>query len=138
MPYGLTTLGREYILSDYAGRGIVFMTLYNDDTDALSNDATVSDITTEPTGSNYVRPEVTSGDVSTIVTDSGGVELTIGAQPFDVSDSTVNVDSFALIDGTGNVQLRGPIDTSDRSTDYINLDQNTNLLLGGEPLELLS
>ncbi len=136
MGYGLTPIGSAYVLSNYGFRGTVKMTLYDSTVDSLSNTATLADITTEPAGSNYKRPEVTNADVSSNLTDSGEGELLIGAQPFDVSDSTRNIDSFAMIDSDDNVQLRGPIDTSGRSTDYINLDQNTNLLLGGEPIKL--
>lgn len=135
MPYGFTTVGRADVLRAYIDNRSLEMTLYYDVTDSLSDTATVSDITTEPAGSNYTRSSISASDIS-VITDGSTALIDIAAQPFDVTDSTQNIDSFTLIDSSGDLVHRGPIDTGDRTTEYIDLDQNTNLLLGGEPTAL--
>lgn len=135
MPYGFTTVGRADVLQAYIDNRSLEMALYYDVTDSLSDTATVSDIDTEPDGSNYTRSSISASDIS-VITDGSTALIDIAAQPFDVTDSTRNIDSFALIDSSGDLVHRGPIDTGDRTTDYIDLDQNTTLLLGGEPTAL--
>jgi hypothetical protein len=110
------------------------MTLYNDATDQITDSDGVSDIT-EPQGSQFSRAVVSASDV-TVTTDTGVAVIDIAAQFFNVTDSTMNVDGYALILPDGRLLHRGQIDTSDRSTDYIDLDQNDELLLGGEPARL--
>lgn len=133
MGYGFTNRGERRVLEQYFNRGTLELTLFNDANDQTTDTSTVSDIT-EPSGSNYSRVSIDAADVSVSTNGSGEATIDIASQFFDVTDSTMNVDSYAIID-TNNDELdhRGPIDTSDRTTDYVDLDQNDDLLLGGEP-----
>ena len=133
MGFGLTDRGERGVLKEYFGTTSLTMTIYNDSTDTLSDTDNTGDITTEPEGSTYTRSSIDSGDI-TVSTVNGDAELSVAAKAFDVSDSTQNVDGYAFIDANGDLVHRGPIDTSDRETNYINLDQNDDVLLGGEPI----
>jgi hypothetical protein len=134
MANGFTNTGEQELLRQTFTQGNIEMTLYNDATDQITDSDGVSDIT-EPQGSQFERAVVTPSEVS-VVTDSGVAVVDIAAQFFNVTDSTMNVDGYALILSDGRLLHRGQIDTSDRSTDYIDLDQNDELLLGGEPARL--
>lgn len=133
MAYGFTNRGERRVLEQYFNRGTLELTLFNDANDQTTDSSTVSDIT-EPTGSNYSRAAIDAADVSVSTNGDGKAVIDIASQFFDVTDSTMNVDSYAIIDtNNGELDHRGPIDTSDRTTDYVDLDQNDDLLLGGEP-----
>jgi len=132
MAYGFTDLGERNVLIAYFGEPTLNMTLYSDADDQLTDTDTTDEITTEPSGSNFTRADITSSDTS-VSTKNGDAVLDVSAQAFDVSDSTENVDSYAFINDSGELVHRGPIDTSDRSTEYVDLDQNDDVLLGGEP-----
>jgi len=134
MANGFTNAGERELLRQTFTQGNIEMTLYNDATDQITDSDGVSDIT-EPQGSQFSRAIVEPSEVS-VGTDSGVAVVDIAAQFFNVTDSTMNVDGYALILPDGRLLHRGQIDTSDRSTDYIDLDQNDELLLGGEPARL--
>jgi len=133
MGYGFTNRGERRVLEQYFNRGTLELTLFNDANDQTTDSSTVSDIT-EPSGGNYSRASIDAADVSVSTDGSGKAVIDVASQFFDVTDSTMNVDSYAIIDtNNGELDHRGPIDTSDRTTDYVDLDQNDDLLLGGEP-----
>ncbi len=138
MPYGITDTGGTEMLRTYFNNEQFQMALYDDSTDQLGDAASTADISTEPTGSGYDRQTISFSDISVTASDGTAVAVVdIASQAFNVSDSTQNVDSYALIDLDNNLQHRGPIDTSDRQTDYINLDQNDEVLIGGQPVEFV-
>jgi hypothetical protein len=134
MANGFTNAGEREVLRQTFTQGNIEMTLYNDATDQITDSDGVSEIT-EPQGSQFSRAVVSASDVA-VTTDTGVAVVDIAAQFFNVTDSTMNVDGYALILPDGRLLHRGQIDTSDRSTDYIDLDQNDELLLGGEPARL--
>jgi len=133
MGYGFTNRGERRVLEQYFNRGTLELALFNDANDQTTDSSTVADIT-EPTGNNYSRASIDAADVSVSTNGDGKAIIDIASKYFQVDDSTMNVDSYAIID-TNNDELdhRGPIDTSNRTTDYVDLDQNTDLLIGGEP-----
>jgi hypothetical protein len=133
MGYGFTNRGERRVLEQYFNRGGLELTLFNDANDQTTDTSTVGDIT-EPSGNNYARASIEAADVSVSTNGSGEAVIDLASKFFDVTDSTMNVDSYAIIDtNNGELDHRGPIDTSDRTTDYVDLDQNDDLLLGGEP-----
>lgn len=133
MAYGFTNRGERRVLEQYFNRGTLELTLFNDANDQTTDSSTVSDIT-EPAGTNYSRAAIDAVDVSVSTDGNGKAVIDVASQFFDVTDSTMNVDSYAIIDtNNGELDHRGPIDTTDRTTDYVDLDQNDDLLLGGEP-----
>ncbi len=133
MAYGFTDRGERRVLSEYFNRGTLELTLFNDANDQTTDSSTVGDIT-EPSGSNYARASIDAADVTVSTNNNGKAVIDVASQFFDVSDSTINVDSYAIIDtNNGELDHRGAIDTSNRTTDYVDLDQNDDLLLGGEP-----
>lgn len=134
MANGFTDAGERELLRQTFTQGNIEMTLYNDATDQITDSDGVSDIT-EPQGSQFSRAVIDPSEVS-VTTESGVSVVDIAAQFFNVTDSTMNVDGYALILPDGRLLHRGQIDTSDRSTEYIDLDQNDELLLGGEPARL--
>lgn len=78
--------------------GSVTVGLYNDSTDALSDGSNVSDITTEPGGSNYARQNASLDSSDFTNSDSGGDwQTTIKDLTFDTSDSNQNVDSYFVV-----------------------------------------
>lgn len=90
----LTNVGEEYVVENNADGETIIVGLYNDSTDTLGETSTLSDITTEPTGSNYSRQ---SGTVTTEQF-SGDFGFDNDAQlSFDTSDSSQTVDSFFVV-----------------------------------------
>lgn len=94
MGYQLVDLGEEFIV-DSALDGIsVTVTLYNDTTDTLDDNSDVGDITSEPGGSNYSRQSATL----TTKKSGGDYQGENSSQiSFDTSDSTGDVDSYAVL-----------------------------------------
>jgi len=133
MAQGFTNAGEAMLLSQTFGTGTVEITIYNDSNDTITDTSTVADIT-EPQGSQYTRPTVTTDDV-TIDIQGGDAVVDIGTQFFDVSDSTINVDAYAYI-ADGTLIHRGLIQIPDADTEFINLDAEDDLLLGGKPVRL--
>lgn len=94
--------GEEVILDDFFAESIskpasIDVTLFNDSTDALTDASDIGDITTEPTGGAFARQTASFGaDLST--QDNGGDwEAIIADQTFDTTDSTQNVDAYAVV-----------------------------------------
>lgn len=96
--------------------------LYNDgSTDSLSDSATYSDITSEPSGSNY---STQTQDISAVTLDgSNNGNLTIDPVTFDVSDSSSSVDSVYIRDSaSGDLIASNNIGVQDLSTKDGNLE----------------
>lgn len=129
MPANLHDQGEQLILNAAFGSRTVDVGLYNDSTDALSDSATYSSITTEPTGASYAVQSVTG---PTISLNSGTSELDLGNLSFDVSDSTVSVDAVYVRDSStgdliftnimGSTYDLSSIDTLDLSNAGMTLD----------------
>jgi len=89
MPNFLSNLGEEWLVENNANGSTVTIGLYNDSTDNLDDTSDLSNISTEPTGSNY------AAQTSTITTKqiSGDFGFDNDSQiSFDTSDSSVTVD----------------------------------------------
>jgi len=70
--------------------------LYNDSTDSLSESSDVSDITTEPTGSNYSRQSQSASGI-TVDLSGSDAKTDFPTQTFDTSDSSQTVDSYFVV-----------------------------------------
>lgn len=89
--------------------------LFNDSTDNLSDSAGYADITTEPTGSGY--DSQTQGTVTISTDGNGDAIVTLDPVTFNVSDSTVSVDSVYVRDDTsGDLLFSNGIGAQDLST----------------------
>jgi hypothetical protein len=130
MAQGFTNAGERLLLSRLFQTGTVEVTIYNDTSDTITDTDTVAAIT-EPQGNQYTRATISADDV-TITTVDGDAVLDIGTQFFDVSDSTMSVNAYAYI-ADGTLIHRGLIQVPDTTTDSINLDEEDDLLLGGQP-----
>lgn len=141
MVYGLSNDGELAILRQYFKNNDVELGLYFDDGANGGDDLTDSDelaaITTEPSGSNYTREVISPSNVTVSLNADNDALLTIDAETFSVDNSSENIDSFYLYNAVDDDFVgRGKIDTSNRSTDYINLDQVDSLRLAGETMIL--
>lgn len=137
MAYGLSNDGEVALLREYFQQNDVQLGLYNDASDGLIDSDGVGAVSTEPSGSSYARQTVTWSEV-TIAQDSDDDGLaTIDPETFAVGDSSQNVDSWFLYhSGDDELLVRGPIDTSGRATDYVDLDQLESFRLGGDSLTI--
>lgn len=110
MPANLHDQGEQLILCSPFGSRIVEIGLFNDSTDALSDSATYSSITTEPTGSAYAVRSVTGPTVSL---NSGTSSLDLGSLSFDVSDSSQTIDALYVRDqSSGDLIFTNTLDSS--------------------------
>lgn len=94
--------GEEYILDVVMDGSVSRVTsvdvgLYNDDTDSLSEDDDVGDITTEPSGSDYERQSVDLDSDATNEDEDGDWQTTFSQQTFDVGDSSQEVDAYFVV-----------------------------------------
>jgi len=98
MPQETTDYGEEWVITENLDGQSVTVTLYNQTTDSLSDTSTLSDITTEPSGSSYARQSstVTAKDLSGNYGFDNDSTYT-----FDTSDSTQDVDHAAFIATVG-------------------------------------
>jgi hypothetical protein len=137
MAFGLSNDGEQALLRVYFDNRDVQLGVYNDASDTLTDSDGLGKINTEPQGSNYDRQTVTGSEVTVSQDgDSDGL-ATIDPQTFSVGNSSQNVDAWFLYDSTNDdFVARGGIDTSGRTTDYVNLDQIESLRLGGDSLTL--
>lgn len=73
--------------------------LFEDATDALSDNSDVGDITTEPTGSAYARQSASldGSDFTPQDNGSNNWEVVIADQTFDTSDSSQSVDAYFIV-----------------------------------------
>jgi hypothetical protein len=104
----LVDLGEEYLMTNGFDSITVEVGLYNDATDGLADGSDVSDISTEPSNTNYARQSVTlsAADIS------GDWGVQNGSQfEFDFSDQTASED----IDTAFIVQNFQADDTGDAS-----------------------
>jgi len=90
----LTDIGEEWIVENNIDGASITVGLYEDATDTLGEGSTLSDITTEPTGSNYARQSspVTTGQIS----GNFGADNDNGLS-FDTSDSSQTVDAAFVV-----------------------------------------
>jgi hypothetical protein len=110
MPANLHDQGEELILSSAFSSRTVEIGLFDDSTDSLSDSATYSSITTEPSGSAYSVQSVTGPTVSQ---SSGTTEVDMGSLSFDVSDSSQTVDACYVRDqSSGDLILTNALDSS--------------------------
>ena len=110
MPANLHDQGEQLILNAAFGSRTVDVGLFNDSTDALSDSATYSSITTEPTGSAYAVQSVTGPTVSL---NSGTSSLDLGSLSFDVSDFSQSVDALYVRDqSSGDLIFTNTLDSS--------------------------
>lgn len=117
--------------------------LFNDSTDALSDNSDTGDITTEPTGSAYAAQSASFGgsDFSPADNASGNWEVTIADQVFDTSDSSQDVDAYYIevsfqSDDTGDSSANPHLFWTgdlDQTYDLNSVDQFT---LSGSGLEI--
>jgi len=121
MPANLHDQGEKALLDAYFGGRTLDVGLYNDSTDSLSDSATYSDITTEPSGSAYSVQSVSGPTVSQ---DSNGVtEVDFGSLSFDVSDSTQTVDAVYVRDSSsGDLIFTNALDSSYDTSSIDTLD----------------
>lgn len=93
----LHDIGEEFILDESFGGGTgstsVFVGLYNDGNDSLSDASDVGDITTEPSGSNYTRQSVAL-DTGFTIQDNGDWEAILNSVTYDTTDSNQSVDAY--------------------------------------------
>jgi hypothetical protein len=76
----------------------VTVSLYSDNTDALSDGSDVGSITTEPSGSAFARQTASLDTNDFTNSDSGGDwQTTIADQTFDTSDSSQDVDAYYIV-----------------------------------------
>jgi len=110
MPANLHDLGENLVLTAALGSRDMDVGLYNDSTDALSDSATYSSITTEPSGSAYAVQTSAGG---TVATNSGTTEIDLGSLTFDSSDSTQTIDAIYVRDTTsGDLIFTNALDSS--------------------------
>lgn len=89
--------------------------LYDDSTDSLTDSATYSSITTEPSGSAYAAQ--TQGTVTVQLDGSSNGQIVLDPVTFDVSDSSATVDSVYVRDSsTGDLIVANDIGAQDLST----------------------
>lgn len=98
----LHTTGEEFAIKDLFREdqitkpSDVSIGLFLDSTDSLSDSSDYSDITTEPTGSNYAAQTAAfdSSDLTVQSNASGNYEVVIADQTYDTEDSNENVDAY--------------------------------------------
>lgn len=102
--------GESLVLTQALGSRDMDVGLYNQSTDSLSDSSTYSDITTEPSGSNYSVQTANGGTVS----QSGGTtEIDLGSLSFDSSDSSQSVDAIYVRDNTsGDLIFTNDLDST--------------------------
>lgn len=130
MAAGLKNNGEVQILEDAMGNTQYEIGLYNDSTDALSDGATVSDITTEPaTSDDYSRQTVSGFNVSLNANSNG--EAVAPQVTFNVSSNTETVDAvFVVNTNTGELQFASALQQSRDLSSIDNLvNNNTGLIL---------
>jgi hypothetical protein len=89
--------GENFVLTQALGSTDMDVGLYNQSTDSLTDSATYSDITTEPSGASYAVQTANGGTVST---SSGTTDIDLGSLSFDTSDSSQSVDALYVRDKT--------------------------------------
>ncbi len=108
----LVDLGEEELMTNGFDGQTLTVGVYNDSTDNLDDTSTVSDITTQPTNSNY-SPQTSGFALSNLAGDFGVDNDT--QLSFDFSDITTSetVDAFFVEDGSGNLLFNAAM-TQDR------------------------
>jgi len=130
MASGLKNNGEVQILEDAMGNTQYEIGLYNDSADALGDDATVSDISSEPaTADDYSRQTVSGFNVSLNANSNG--EAVAPQVTFNVSSNTESVDAvFVVNTSTGELQFTSALQQSRDLSSIDNLvNNNTGIIL---------
>jgi len=135
MAYGINNDAELALLQHYFDAETTVFGLYNDATDNLTDTESESDISTEPTGSNYNRADVATGDASVTI-QNGSANLNLKTKTFNVGNSSQDIDSAFLYNAADDFFLRLGVDTSSYPNDYIPLAELDNLRIGGNALTL--
>lgn len=140
MGYGLNDDGELALLKKYFKNEDVEIGIYYDDPDNggdnLQDSDGLADVN-EPSGSNYGRETITPSEVTIDLNSNNNARITIDTKTLSVGNSSMDVDSWFLYNANDSDFIgRSAIDTSDRQTDYINLDQIDSLRLAGETMVL--
>lgn len=135
MTLGVNNDGEVAMLSQYFDNKDVMLGVYRESVDTLTDTETVTDITTEPTGSLYSREQVTSPETTTSLSSGSGL-TDFDSQTLNVSDSAQKIDAAFFYNPTDNFFVRFAVDTSSYPNDYIDLSELDNLRLGGDALKL--
>jgi hypothetical protein len=101
MTTGLHDSGEEYEQrvagNDLSPVTSAELTLFNDSNDSLSDSSDVSAIT-EPSGGSFARQSAAfPGDLTLSFNGSNNFQNTLADQTFDTSDSSLTVDSYAVV-----------------------------------------
>jgi len=120
----LTDIGEEFVVENNLDGVTVTVGLYEDATDSLGETNTLSDITTEPTGSAYARQ---SSGVSTLqISGSFGFDNDT-TLTFDTSDSSQTVDAaFYVVNFTSDT-IAGDAGATDHLIAAADLTQSRDL-----------
>jgi len=120
----LTNVGEEWLVENNADGATVKVGLYNDSTDALGESATLSDITTEPSGSNYSRQSdtVTTEQISGDFGFDNDNQIT-----FDTSDSSQTVDAAFVVVNFQSDSVAGDGSATDNLIGAGDLSSSRNL-----------
>ena len=104
------------------------ITLYNQSTDALTDGSLPSEITTEPTGSNYVRETIAldTAEITTEQNTNSNYQFVFEDQTLITDDSTQSVDAYAVF-VTFQSDLQGDSSTDEYLFFAGNLDQEYDL-----------
>lgn len=120
----LTNIGEEWYTENNVNGATVIVGLYEDSTDQLGETSVLSDITTEPGGSNYARQ---SSAVTTLQI-SGNFGFDNDSQlSFDTSDSSQTVDAAFVVVNFQSDTVAGDAGANDHLVAAGDLSQSRNL-----------
>lgn len=104
------------------------ITLYNQSTDGLTDSSLPSEITTEPTGSNYARQTIAldTAEITTEQNTNSNYQFVFEDQTLITDDSTQSVDAYAVF-VTFQSDLQGDSTTNEHLFFAGNLDQEYDL-----------
>ncbi|MCU4744504.1 hypothetical protein [Natronoglomus mannanivorans] len=101
--------GELLVLGDAFDGRTVEVGLFDNSVDAIAEDSTYADITTEPDGSDYTLQSVSNPSVYQNANEDA--ELDLGDISFDVSDATTEVDyTFVRDADTGDLIFTGDME----------------------------
>lgn len=120
----LSNIGEEWYTENGLNGATVIVGLYNDSTDSLSDTSVLSDITTEPTGSNYARQ---SSTVTTKQISSDFGFDNDSQYSFDTSDSSQTVDHAFLVVNFQSDTVSGDSSANDHLVGVGALSQSRDL-----------
>lgn len=120
----ITNVGEEYFYENNANGETVKVGLYDDSTDALGEGATLTSITTEPSGASYSR----QSDTVTTRNASGSFGIDNDNKiSFDTSDSSQTVDAAFVVINFQSDTVAGDTAAADNLVAAGDLSQSRNL-----------